>query len=174
MYKVKFPPQEKQLILQSLGIRETEPYEIVLCPDTESSEEGKINLIFAISDLDSVREKIQFFRNVTPMVLEGETYRGKVRVQIREINYIESYGNDITAYTDHSRVEIPQKLYELAEQLEPFGFCRISKSQIVNVTKIDAINSGYNGKLTLHLENGQELEVNRSYKAAFREYLKRS
>lgn len=172
MFKIKFPQKEKEIICQSLGIKEEEPYQIVLCDSADKTEEDKINIVFSLSNLELVKEKIQFFANSTPMYLIGETYRGQVRVQIKDINYIESFGNDVTAYTDKSKVELPNKLYELAEQLEPFGFFRINKSQIVNVTKIVAIASAFNGKLTIELENGTVLEVNRSYKAAFKEYLK--
>lgn len=172
MYKIKFPPKEKEIIQQTLGIRDSEPYEIVLAPETSLSEADKINIVFGFAELDNVKQKIQFFANTTPMVLTGKTYRGEVRVEIRDIDYIESYGNDITAYVDKKRVELPLKLYELSEQLEPFGFCRISKSMIVNIAKITSIQSGFNGKLTIELSNGTELEVNRSYKKSFRDYLK--
>ena len=172
MFKIKFPPKEKEIILQSLGIKEEEPYQIVLCDSSDECEEDKINIVFSIEHLDMVKEKISFFASPPPMYLIGETYRGQVRVQIKDINYIEAFGNDVTAYTDRSKVELPNKLYELSEQLEPFGFFRINKSQIVNVTKINAIQSAFNGKLSITLENDTTLEVNRSYKAAFREYLK--
>ncbi len=171
MFKIKFPPKEKEIIKQTLGITEEEPYQIVLCDSPEDCEEDKINITFPIDHLDLVKEKIQFFAVANPVYLIGETYRGQVRVQTKDINYIESYGNDVTAYTNLSKVELPQKLYELSEQLEPFGFFRINKSQIVNVAKIVAVQSAFNGKLTITLENDTSLEVNRSYKAAFRQYL---
>ncbi|MBR2685501.1 MAG: LytTR family transcriptional regulator DNA-binding domain-containing protein [Erysipelotrichaceae bacterium] len=171
MFKIKFPAREKEIIMQTLGITEEEPYQIVLCDSPEDVEADKINITFSMEHLDLVKEKIQFFAMASPVYLVGETYRGQVRVQTKDINYIESYGNDVTAYTNLSKVELPNKLYELVEQLEPFGFFRINKSQIVNVAKIVAVRSAFNGKLTVTLENDTSLEVNRSYKAAFKKYL---
>ncbi|NCC55668.1 MAG: LytTR family transcriptional regulator, partial [Erysipelotrichia bacterium] len=47
-----------------------------------------------------------------------------------------------------------------------------SKSLIVNITKISAVKSAFNGKLTITLSDKKELEVNRSYVKAFKNYLK--
>ena len=69
-------------------------------------------------------------------------------------------------------VKLNIRLYELIEKLSTFGFFRISKSLIVNVTKITAIRSALNGKLMIILSNDQTLEVNRSYTKAFKDYLR--
>jgi len=171
MFKIKFPVKEKQLIKQILNITESAEYDIVLCDEVEDSEPDKINIVFQISDVDKIKEKIQFFHNSSVMMLMGETYRGKVKIPVSEIRYIESFGNEITADVSKTKILLPDKLYELSERLEPFGFIRISKSVIVNITKIEAIRSTLNGKLLLTLDETTVLEVNRSYKKAFKEYL---
>ena len=60
---------------------------------------------------------------------------------------------------------------QLEEDLFQAGFFRISKSVIVNVARIEAIASGFNGKLTLIMDNKKKIEVNRSYTKSFKEYL---
>ncbi len=102
----------------------------------------------------------------------GKTHRGEIKVLIKDIDYIESFGNEVIAYIEKQEVRLTARLYELMEELEPFGFFRISKSIIVNVTKIEAIKSAFNGKLTVMLANNKMLEVNRSYTKDFKQYLK--
>lgn len=172
MFRIKFPQAEKEIIKQTLGIKETDEYDIVLCRDFTEQEEDKINLVFKIENLDKVKDKIHFFQNATPISMFGKTHRGEIKVLIKDIDFIESFGNEVIAYIEKQEVRLTARLYELMEELEPFGFFRISKSIIVNVTKIEAIKSAFNGKLTVMLANNKMLEVNRSYTKDFKQYLK--
>lgn len=172
VFKIKFPIMEKEIIKQTLGIEEGITYDIVLCHDFNDQEEDKINLVFKIENLEKVKDKIQFFQNTSPIYMYGKTHRGEVKIMIKDIDYIESFGNEIIAYLENREVRLTLRLYELLEQLDPFGFYRISKSLIVNITKISAVKSAFNGKLTITLSDKKELEVNRSYVKAFKNYLK--
>ncbi len=172
MFKIKFPTAEKEIIKQTLGINESETYDIVLCNALHDQEDDKINLMFKIENIDSVKNKISFFTNVSPIHLYGKTQRGEIKILISDIDYVESFGNDVYAYIKDKEVRLNIRLYELLEKLNTFGFFRISKSLIVNVTKITAIKSALNGKLMIILSNDQTLEVNRSYTKAFKDYLR--
>lgn len=172
MFKIKFPLQDKEIIKQTLGIMESDDYDIVLCHDIKDQETEKINIVFQLSNLDIIKEKIQFFKNVSPIYLYGKTTRGEVKIDINDIIYIESFGNEVIAYSDQKEINLSLRLYELIDKLCAFGFIRIGKSIIVNITKVIAVNSAINGKLTITLSNDRILEVNRSYKKAFKAYLK--
>lgn len=172
MFKIKFDVKEKQKIKQALGIQEGEPYTIVLCEKPEDAEDGMINLVFKMENLSQIESQIQFFQKVERITLQGKTDDGEVKVSLDDIMYIESFGNDIYAYTKEETILLPNKLYQLVEELAPFGFFRISKSCIVNVGQIYAIKPHINGKLTITMTNKQVVEVNRTYVQAFKTYLK--
>lgn len=173
MFKIKFEDRKKMKVMQALQVQEGDPYEIVLCEYPSDMEQGKINLVFDLEQLPQIESSLQFMTHVQTMKLVGKTKQGEVKVKIDDILYIESFGNDIYAYTNSATIELPNKLYQLVEELEPFGFIRVGKSCIVNIAKVYAIKPHFNGKLTLTLDNEQVLEVNRTYVKLFKAYLKK-
>ena len=173
MFKIKFDPAGKEKIKQTLKIEESPDYKIVLCRNIEEGENGKVNLVFDVNQLDIVHEWLEKYKKSTGGVLSGKTSRGEVKVRFDQVFTIESYGNDVFAYTDKAEISLSAKLYQLEEELLQAGFFRISKSVIVNVARIEAISSGFNGKLTLMMDNKKKIEVNRSYTKSFKEYLSR-
>lgn len=173
MFKIKFSPVDKEKIKQVLGIEEKEPYEIILCSSNEEIEPDKINLVFKLEQLPEIATKIQFFTAVNKIYLNGKSDDGEVKIALEEISYIESFGNDIYAYVNNKSISLPNKLYQLAEELEPFGFIRVGKSIIVNVSQIYAVKPILNGKLLLTLNDNKVIEVNRTYVQAFKQFLKK-
>lgn len=171
MYKIKFPSTQKIAIMQVLGITESENYEVVLCESSAMMEEGKINIVFQIDKLDEVKSKLAFFTETKQMYLAGKSSRGDVRIPVSQIRFIESMGNDVYTFVNKQKIMLPSKLYQFEEELEPFGFVRISKSVLVNVTCIEAVATGFNGKLKLGLSDNYECEVNRSYTKQFKKFL---
>lgn len=171
MFKIKFDPAGKEKIKQTLKIEESPDYEIVLSRSIADSEEGKVNLVFDLNQLDLLHDWLERYKKTTGGILSGKTARGEVRVRFDQVFTIESYGNDVFAYTDKAEISLSAKLYQLEEELLQAGFFRISKSVIVNVARIEAIASGFNGKLTLIMDNKKKIEVNRSYTKSFKEYL---
>ena len=173
MFKIKFSPIDKEKIKQVLGIEEKEPYEIILCSSNEEVEADKINLVFQMNQLPEIATKIQFFTKVKKIYLDGKSKDGDVKIALEDITYIESFGNDIYAYVGSKSILLPTKLYQLSEELEPFGFVRVGKSIIVNVAQIYAVKPILNGKLLLTLNNDKILEVNRTYVHSFKAFLKK-
>lgn len=173
MFKIKFEERKKVKVMQALQVQEGDPYEIVLCEYPSDMEQGKINLVFELDQLPQIESSLQFMTQVQATKLVGKTKQGEVKLKIDDILYIESFGNDIFAYTNTATIELPNKLYQLVEELEPFGFIRVGKSCIVNIAKVYAIKPHFNGKLTLTLDNQQVLEVNRTYVKLFKAYLKK-
>jgi DNA-binding LytR/AlgR family response regulator len=171
VFKIKFDPAGKEKIKQTLKIEESPDYEIVLSRSIADSEDGKVNLVFDLNQLDLLHDWLERYKKTTGGILSGKTARGEVKVRFDQVFTIESYGNDVFAYTDKAEISLSAKLYQLEEELLQAGFFRISKSVIVNVARIEAIASGFNGKLTLIMDNKKKIEVNRSYTKSFKEYL---
>ena len=164
MFKIKFDEISKKRIEQKLNVEESANPQIVLCACKEDIEEDKINLVFTMDQLESLSENILFSSQVKKKTLSGRTYRGMVNIEIQDIDLIQAYGNEVYTKIQDTRVDFSLKLYQLLEKLEPLGFIRISKSEIVNIAAVEAIASGFNGKLILTLRNNQEVEVNRYFR----------
>ncbi|MBN3490158.1 LytTR family transcriptional regulator DNA-binding domain-containing protein [Acholeplasma equirhinis] len=101
-----------------------------------------------------------------------ETPEGWAKIYIRDILYIESFGTEIYIHTQsQGEVEVKQPLYQLEEMLSNFNIIRIGKSYLVNLSKVVFIKTKLNAKLELELQNGDKLEVMRSYVKSFKERL---
>lgn len=170
MFKIKMDEAAKKKVSEALHIQESDEYEMVLSDDANLMEKDKINLLFSLEQLSTLSRCCQFTSMGKYAKIKCTTPRGEVAVRIMDIDYIEAYGNDIYVVCGKQQFQMNTKLYKIEEAWKAFGFIRISKSQIVNIGKIEAIQRGFNGKLNLALENG-ELEVNRSFVKEFKAYM---
>lgn len=88
-------------------------------------------------------------------------------INISDIHYAQSIDDMVYVFLGNERYECALKLYKL-EEIFSSNFVRISKSTIVNVLKVKAIEPTFNSKLILYLENNSKVEVNRSYIKQFK------
>ena len=84
-----------------------------------------------------------------------------VKLSLKDIYYFEAVDNKIFAYVSEETYEIHRKLYEL----EHTDFLRISKSAIVNTSKIAYVKPIFNGRFEAKLKNGEKIIISRQYVA---------
>lgn len=93
------------------------------------------------------------------------------KLAIDDIYYIESVDKHNFIYTKDSVYEIDKKLYELEELLPLKKFIRISKSVIVNIIKVKAIEPEEGRRLKLTLMNKERVMISRNYVASFKQVI---
>ena len=118
-------------------------------PDTETKE---------------LLNKIQSIETQLKVTKEGHRYK----LTADDIFYIECVDDRTFVYTADHTYESALKLYQLEEQLRNTDFIRISKSVLLNVTKLDSVRSLLNAKIEAHMLNGERLLINRHYVAGFK------
>lgn len=64
---------------------------------------------------------------------------------------------------------IPFTLKELEEKIDQNLFCRVHRSFIVNIEKIESIHKWFGGKLQLKMKSGKEIIVSQNYVNAFKQ-----
>lgn len=84
------------------------------------------------------------------------------RVSPLDILYIETVDNKTFLYGESKVYETKQKLYEL-EDLAMNDFLRISKSAIINLSKIKSLIPSMSGRLETVLSNGERIVISRQY-----------
>lgn len=89
---------------------------------------------------------------------DGSTYK----LDLDDIYYIEAVERKVFVYSEDMVCEIPDKLYEIAERLDMYGFVRVSKSVIVNLEKMKSIRPAM-GKFMMTLTNDEQILVSRQY-----------
>jgi len=84
------------------------------------------------------------------------------KVDPPDILYIESVDNKTFLYCEGNVYESRQKLYELEEILSN-DFLRISKSVIVNLSKVKSLIPSMSGRLDAILSSGERVVISRQY-----------
>jgi len=84
------------------------------------------------------------------------------KVNPMDIFYIETVDNKTFFYGMKNVYESKQKLYEL-EELAMSDFFRVSKSTIVNLSKIKSLAPSISGRLEATLSNGEKVIISRQY-----------
>jgi len=85
------------------------------------------------------------------------------RVAPKDIFYIDTVDNKTFLYCEKDIYESKQKLYELEKILTNGDFLRISKSVIVNLSKIKSLSPALSGRLEAVLHNNESVIISRQY-----------
>ncbi len=84
-------------------------------------------------------------------------------LDIAQVLYIESVDRKCFIYTDGEMYESDFRLYELEQQLEEYGFFRVSKSFLIHLQKIQSLKSDINRKIRITMSNGEQIMASRQY-----------
>ena len=92
-------------------------------------------------------------------IRDGETYL----LDVYEIIYVEAVDRRTFVYTKDGVYESGLRLYELEEQLEECGFCRVSKSCLVQLRAVKSLKNDINRRIRVTLDNGEVIIASRQY-----------
>ena len=92
-------------------------------------------------------------------------YSGKTILQLspKDIYYFESVDNKVFAYCEKEVYEVKEKLYEIESIYSKTDFQRISKSVIVNISRIESVSPTLGARLEANLQNGERVIISRQY-----------
>nr|WP_114297924.1 LytTR family DNA-binding domain-containing protein [Anaerobacterium chartisolvens] len=85
------------------------------------------------------------------------------RVQPKEIYYIEVVDNKTFLYCEDKVLDSKQKLYELESCLSNSDFLRVSKSVLLNLSKIKSLSPALSGRFEATLVNNEKIIISRQY-----------
>jgi DNA-binding LytR/AlgR family response regulator len=89
-------------------------------------------------------------------------------LDVAEIVAVEAEGNYISLRHRTVPYLLRESLSSMAEKLEPYGFMRIHRSVIVNISAVEEIQPLPTGEYRLLLKGGREYFVTRRYKDSLR------
>ncbi|SFQ31609.1 transcriptional regulator, LytTR family [Lachnospiraceae bacterium XBB1006] len=127
----------------------------------EIDEQGDEEVIIRLKQMD---ERIGVIQQALSEVLSGHAsfpfYQNEKEFYfpLSEILFFETQSKEVMAHTKNQVYTVKHRLYEL-EELLPVSFLRVSKSTIVNVSKILSIDKNLTG--------ASEVEFADSYKKIF-------
>lgn len=128
-------------------------------------------LILRCHELDRHLMKLIYTLKNAEEPLMGYLEDRIVRLSPSAIFYFEAVEGRVFAYTDKEVFEVRRKLYEIEALYGALDFLRISKSCIVNVSKIDYVKPSFNGRFEARLKNGETIIISRQYVAQLKKRL---
>ena len=93
------------------------------------------------------------------------------RIDPSDVYYIEAIDNKTFLYGHNLVYESKKKLYELEELLKMNDFLRISKSTIINLSKIKALKPALSKRIEATLDNNEKIIVSRQYVSNLKKHL---
>ncbi len=84
-------------------------------------------------------------------------------LDIAQVIYIESVDRKCFIYTSDEIYESDFRLYELEQQLEEYGFFRVSKSFLIHLQKVQSLKAEINRKIRITMSNGEQIVASRQY-----------
>ena len=134
-------------------------------------KESNIQIIIKCRQVDKevmrLKTHIELFDSKLPAKKDNELYF----INASEILYFDSVDNRTFLYTADDVMEINQRLYELENILSDKDFVRISKSQIVNINKIQSLKPELNRTILATMCNNEKLSISRKYVKSIRNIL---
>ncbi len=104
--------------------------------------------------------------------LVGKSEDNEVIFSLNDVYYFESVDKKTFACLEHDVLKVEIRLADFENAYFEYGFIRVNKSTILNVYKINSLKSELNMKVTALLDNGEKVQINRSYKSKFNLFLK--
>ena len=109
-------------------------------------------LLELIQALKTAPEKLTVYQETEIIVLP-----------LKDVYYFEAVDNKVFACCEKQVYEVRKKLYELELTLGGTDFLRISKSIIVDLSKIRSLAPYFSGRLEAKLKNGEKIIISRQY-----------
>jgi two-component system LytT family response regulator len=118
-------------------------------------------------------------RRMANMLMELESHRSqRERILVKsngeiaflaasEIDWVESAGNYVTLHLSNKTKFLRETLSAMEKKLASHGFVRISRSAIVNTSRIKAMRSAHYGDYKIQMYDATELTLSRGYRESF-------
>jgi two-component system, LytTR family, response regulator len=97
-----------------------------------------------------------------------------VFVRVQEIDWIGAERNYIRVYVGGRGHLLRESLTHIEAELDPAMFCRIHRSIIVNIDRIQSVESTFHGEYVVVLHDGTKLTSGRSYRETLHALLRRT
>lgn len=139
----------------------------IITPEPGQEDE----VIIRCAQLDAGLMKLIYALKTEKNKLTAYSDTGITMLPTADVYYFEAVDSKVFAYCEKQVYEIRKKLYELEEELANTDFLRISKSTIVDLSKVQHLSAAFNGRLEANLKNGEKIIISRQYVPALKKKL---
>lgn len=139
---------------------------IIIEEKTSKDEEDTIIVRCDTID-DSIMKLLHQLKSKDELIIGNEN--GNIaRIRPQDVYYFEAVDHKVFLYTEKKVYEIKQKLYEIEELYQGMDYFRVSKSVILNLSKIQYLSPVLGSRLEATLLNGEHIMISRQYVATLK------
>jgi two-component system LytT family response regulator len=121
-----------------------------------------------LAQLRGVDDEVELDPSPSKQYLDRLTIRsaGSIRfIHMRDVEWIEAYGNYVRLHTDDEHPLARETLRGLADRLDPAHFAQIHRGAVVNLDRVAEIRPTVSGDAVVRLASGTRLRLSRSFRA---------
>ena len=134
--------------------------------------EGEESIVIRYKDPNPTVNRIITILEGGDGKLWGRTESGSVSIDTKDILYLETVDDKLFAYTTEVVARIEGSLVSFMNEVRDETFFRCSKSMIINVGKVRALQSLSSNRIDATMEGGEHIMISRRYAVDFRRLLK--
>lgn len=133
---------------------------IEICIDENAADlEISVTCKRLTSDIEKILATLRMMNHQLTAKKDNEIHL----LDITQVIYIESVDRKCFIYTSDEIYESEFRLYELEQQLEEYGFFRVSKSFLIHLQNIQSLKADINRRIRVTMSNGEEIIASRQY-----------
>lgn len=117
------------------------------------------------ADLDELINRIEYLNKGLGVMLEFQCGYQTVRMNVKNITYVESYAHYLLIHTLNSTVKVREKISVALQKLEPLGFIQVHRSCVINDDRIKKIDTD-----NITLSDETIIPIGKKYKQALKNY----
>lgn len=114
-------------------------------------------------DTKQARDTYKAVQSIFDLSLMAYLENEAIPINGKDIIRIFGQNKKVYVATDKGIFLLHERLYELEEKLDGTKFLRISGSEIVNLQKIERLDTGITGTIKMYLQENMETYVSRRY-----------
>ncbi len=122
-----------------------------------------IEIIIKCREKNSELENVVRNLKLLDLTIIGFIEARKYIINTIDIYYFESVEEKIFCYTRDEVYETKYRLYELESLLQSTPFVRVSRTMILNISKIKSFKSILSGRIECLLKNKEKVYISRTY-----------
>ena len=121
--------------------------------------------------IDQIIDTIKQIENNKDIKLNGYINRELFILSLADINRFYTEFGVVYAEVEGESFRLKEKLYEIENKIQKTSFCRISKSEIVNINMIKKVDLSIKGTICIIFKDGSNSYTSRRFVKKVKEFL---
>lgn len=135
----------------------------------QSNDYDEVEISIKCKAIDENLERLISGLRLLNSTISGKKDDKVYILKLDDILYFDTVDEKVFIYTDDGVYETVLRLYELEDRFSDTSMMRVSKSAVLNISKISCVSLLLNGRIEAVLQNGEKIIISRQYVPGFKQ-----